>query len=198
MFHHPPSLPKMFQKTSSGFTLIELLVVIAIIGLLASVVLVSLNNARIKARDAKRLTDMRQIQTALDLYYQKNGQYPNAACDPLGNCGSATCGGWDSSGDGEFIIALKNDKVLSISPADPRNSGGACGGTYGYRYYRYGADPGETAILAAAKLFLYLGSIPRNRLPAYIQIVLAGRAMQEIGRENLAGLWVGVNRLFMV
>ena len=57
---------------------------------------------------------------------------------------------------------------------------------------------GETAILAAAKLFLYLGSIPRNRLPAYIQIVLAGRAMQEIGRENLAGLWVGVNRLFMV
>ena len=157
MFHHPPSLPKMFQKTSSGFTLIELLVVIAIIGLLASVVLVSLNNARIKARDAKRLTDMRQIQTALDLYYQKNGQYPNAACDPLGNCGSATCGGWDSSGDGEFIIALKNDKVLSISPADPRNSGGACGGTYGYRYYRYGADPGGNCDPCRGKAFFVLG-----------------------------------------
>ncbi len=123
----------------TGFTLIELLVVISIIGLLSSVVLVSMNSARLKARDGRRLSDMRQIQTALELYYDKNKQYPNPACDPLGNCSVTTCSGWDSSGDGEFIIALKNDGILSNSPMDPRNSPVSCG-TYHYRYYRYGAD----------------------------------------------------------
>jgi prepilin-type N-terminal cleavage/methylation domain-containing protein len=60
----------------SGFTLIELLVVIAIIGILSSVVLASLNSARQKGRDAKRISDIKQIQLALELYYDANGKYP--------------------------------------------------------------------------------------------------------------------------
>lgn len=130
---------------------------IAIIGLLASVVMVSLNGARKKARDTKRIADMKQIQTALDFYFDKNGQYPNPACDPLGNCVATTCGGWNSSGDGEFIIALKNDGQISTSLKDPANSGGACGGTYGYRYYRYGADPGGNCDPCSGKSFYVLG-----------------------------------------
>jgi type II secretion system protein G len=63
-------------NTKRGFTLIELLVVIAIIGILSSVVLASLNSARQKARDSKRLTDIAQIQTALELYFDSNGDYP--------------------------------------------------------------------------------------------------------------------------
>jgi len=59
-----------------GFTLIELLVVIAIIGILASIVLVSLNNARQSARDTKRISDMRSTALALELYYADNGNYP--------------------------------------------------------------------------------------------------------------------------
>lgn len=66
--------PIKFQE--QGFTLIELLVVISIIGLLASVVLVSLNGARKKARETKRLADIRQLQTALELYYNDNNAYP--------------------------------------------------------------------------------------------------------------------------
>lgn len=64
------------KKTMRGFTLIELLVVIAIIGLLASIVLVSLSSARRKARDARRVGDLRQIQLALELYFDDKQQYP--------------------------------------------------------------------------------------------------------------------------
>ena len=64
------SLPK-------GFTLIELLVVIAIIGLLASIVLVSLGPVRQKARDAKGQSDIRQIMTAFEMKYSDNLSYPD-------------------------------------------------------------------------------------------------------------------------
>jgi len=60
---------------ASGFTLIELLVVIAIIGILASVVLASLNQSRVQARDAARVAQLGQIVTALNLYYLENGRY---------------------------------------------------------------------------------------------------------------------------
>lgn len=67
---------KVWKK---GFTLIELLVVIAIIGILSSVVLASLNNARLKSRDARRVADIKQIQLALELYFDaNNGAYPTA------------------------------------------------------------------------------------------------------------------------
>lgn len=65
-----------FLKTK-GFTLIELLVVISMVGLLSSVVLSSLNNARVKARDAKKIETLKQIQTAIELYAaDHDGQYP--------------------------------------------------------------------------------------------------------------------------
>ena len=64
-----------YQKS---FTLVELLVVISIISLLASIVLVSLNSARLRARDARRLSDVRQLRSALELYFDRNNSsYPN-------------------------------------------------------------------------------------------------------------------------
>lgn len=64
------------DNKKKGFTLIELLVVIAIIGILSSVVLASLNSARTKARDARRVADIKQIQLALEMYFDKNNGYP--------------------------------------------------------------------------------------------------------------------------
>lgn len=68
----------MKKRYQHGFTLIELLVVIAIIGILSSIVLASLNSARSKGRDARRLSDIKQLQLALELYYDANGHYPVA------------------------------------------------------------------------------------------------------------------------
>jgi len=69
------------KKLTKGFTLIELLVVIAIIGILSSVVLASLNSAREKSRDARRVSDIKQIQLALELYFDSNGEYPDTIAD---------------------------------------------------------------------------------------------------------------------
>lgn len=71
---------------TKGFTLIELLVVIAIIGLLSSVVLASLNGARVRARDAQRLSDLRQIDNAIQLYIDANGHAPFLTAIDGTNC----------------------------------------------------------------------------------------------------------------
>jgi len=63
------------NKKQRAFTLIELLVVIAIIGLLSSIVLVSLGGARSKARDATRQSDIRQVVTAQEMYYDDNSSF---------------------------------------------------------------------------------------------------------------------------
>jgi len=60
-----------------GFTLIELLVVIAVIGILASIVGVSVGNSRMRARDVKRKTDLKQMSSAIEQYAVNNGAYPN-------------------------------------------------------------------------------------------------------------------------
>ncbi len=59
-----------------GFTLIELLVVIAIIGILSTLSVLALNSARARARDAKRISDVRQIRLALEMYYNDHNTYP--------------------------------------------------------------------------------------------------------------------------
>ena len=64
------------MRKNRGFTLIELLVVIAIIGLLSTLAVVALNSARAKSRDAKRVSDIKSLQTALELYYQDANSYP--------------------------------------------------------------------------------------------------------------------------
>lgn len=69
----------IYRKQNKGFTLIELLVVISLIGVLATLVIANMNSARERARDATRKSDLRNIQTALRLYYNDKGGYPVAS-----------------------------------------------------------------------------------------------------------------------
>ncbi|MCA9366319.1 prepilin-type N-terminal cleavage/methylation domain-containing protein [Candidatus Kaiserbacteria bacterium] len=68
-----------------GFTLIELLIVITIIGILSSVVLVSLSSAREKSRDAARVSQIKEVKTALEVYRSDNGGYINICSGSPGN-----------------------------------------------------------------------------------------------------------------
>lgn len=70
---------KITTQKKTGFTLIELLVVIAIIGVLAGMVLVSMGGSRAKARDSRRLTDLRQIPAAQEAVMNDSGAYLTSA-----------------------------------------------------------------------------------------------------------------------
>lgn len=97
-----------------GFTLIELLVVMAIIALLASIILASLNSTRSKGRDARRISDIKQLQLALSLYYDQNGYFPTA-----NNCGS------QQGDNGTQITSALEPLTPFIKPVplDPTNAG---------------------------------------------------------------------------
>ncbi len=69
------------MRVTRGFTLIEILVVVAIIGILAAAIVVTVNTARVGSRDSKRLADLKQLQTALQFYFDKNTTYPDTLDD---------------------------------------------------------------------------------------------------------------------
>ncbi len=89
---------------NKGFTLLELLVVIAIIGLISTMAVVSLNSAREKSRDAKRLSQVKAVQTAMEFVYDNQGDYQLAACgDVAAPIGIHTC---VASGLEDFITRV--------------------------------------------------------------------------------------------
>ena len=124
---HYASVQRKARSTSAGFTLIELLVVIAIIGLLASIILVSLNGARKKSRDARRQADLKQLQTTLELYANdNNGTYPTSA-------GAAGAAGVDFT---SANVAGLAPTFISAIPTDPLSSSG---------YYKYKTNSATVA-----------------------------------------------------
>lgn len=122
------------MKKRQGFTLIELLVVISIISLLSSIVLTSVNSARGKARDARRRTDLKQLQTALEFYFDTNGSYPNTT-GWYGGGGYHNQTFIQSSGPNGWIPNLA-PTYIPVLPTDPKY----LGTDTGYYYNSNGTD----------------------------------------------------------
>jgi len=117
---------RLNMENKKGFTLIELLVVIAIIGLLATIVLVSLNTARGKARDSRRKADLNQLVLAIQMYAgDNNGKYPGEGwCDSsTGTCSAACpCGDDDWTSSSGIYTGLVGGGYISTLPIDPVNN----------------------------------------------------------------------------
>lgn len=128
--------PKLKERLTFGFTMLELLMVMGIIGVLASFVLVTYPAAQKRARDANRKSDLKQYQTALEVYANRNdGFYPSrtTANDPSSSPVCSTDLGFDS-GD---------------CPLDPKNNQAVCdsGSTCGYNYISDGSGGGTANAL---------------------------------------------------
>ena len=125
------------KNSKKGFTLIELLVVIAIIGILSSVVLASLSTARQKSRYAKRISDLGQVQLALELYFDRFQSYPSTTPSICG-AGATACVGTANGATGKDAaivgLAATNQAFL---PKAPVPAGGA---NNAVAYYYFGMD----------------------------------------------------------
>jgi type II secretion system protein G len=130
-------------KFQRAFTLVELLVVISIIGILATLITANLNSARSRARDAQRKSDLKNMSTALRLYYNDRGVFPvkDASYQIMG------CTSYDSPAScvwgTEWSVGSGTEKTIymSILPKDPLSP------SQDYRY-EPGAT-GDTFVLSA-------------------------------------------------
>jgi len=113
----------MFFTNNKGFTLIELLVVISIVGTLSTIVLSSLSSARAKARDARRISDIKQITTALFLLADNNnGNFPTTG--GIGKCLGTVGSCWNGNILGDATL---NDLIFPFMPSIPIDPSGRNG-----------------------------------------------------------------------
>ena len=104
---------------SKGFTLIELLVVVAVIGLLSTLAIIALGSARTKARDAKRISDVKDTRNALELYFADYGKYPLSPEGIQLGLSGAVCldnsiGGWSATCENPYMSIVQSDPGKNV------------------------------------------------------------------------------------
>jgi prepilin-type N-terminal cleavage/methylation domain-containing protein len=115
---------RILLKRNKGFTIIELLIVVAIIGILAAIIVASLNNARARGRDVRRIRDIQEMHNAIELYIAQNGYAPTIG-DPV--CGDPNTGG-SQCYTTEFSGGLSwADLQSELSPYIPKLPKDPCG-----------------------------------------------------------------------
>ncbi|HLB32364.1 MAG TPA: type II secretion system protein [Patescibacteria group bacterium] len=143
----------LFDKPSKrrrGFTLIELLVVVAIIGILASIIMISVGRARGKARDARRKSDVASIQTAAEMLNDDTGNYK---IDGTGSGGNGS--GWFNyayAGSKSIADGFKEEGYFTTVPKDPTkpdSCGSSCPDGTSYMYYPNNPSQGKYLIEAS-------------------------------------------------
>lgn len=110
-------------KFGKGFTLVELLVVMAILAILVSIALVSFRSSQARGRDAQRKSDLKQMASALELFYSDYGKYPDGATGLIEACSynsSSDSGSVCSWGVGEFSDG--KTVYFKIVPKDPSDA----------------------------------------------------------------------------
>lgn len=152
-------MPNKKQSLKSGFMLIELLVVISIIGLIASMVLAAVNNARAKARDTRRLTDVDTISKAIALYRLSNNDWPFTSLSPKFSyvvSGVQVTDTFATSADtylgnlGAFSWSSLEQKLAPYIPTLPKDPGGPAlsnGNPPQYYYVEHGDASGQPMTL---------------------------------------------------
>jgi general secretion pathway protein G len=145
----------MRSTSQKGFTLIELLVVIAIIGLLSTLAVVALNSARQKSRDSKRVADIKQVQTALELFYADQNGYPVASGVVLGDATDATevlcTSGFEDAATG----CGSGTTYMGLVPSAPTPEDGSC--VTAENEYTYTATDTGSGVAATYSLTLCTG-----------------------------------------
>lgn len=141
--------------SGQGFTLVELLVVISIIALLSTLAIMSLNLARQKSRDAKRVADMRQFYSAMETFHINNKTYKPTGCATVNTAVSA-CTGTGAAGLLDIMsnIGNLNDPSSAVGTLCTTSSSAVCNyaftttpnaNTYTVTYYLEGDTAGLSA-----------------------------------------------------
>lgn len=123
---------KTIKKAQKGFTIIELLIVIAIIAILALLVLNNFQGAQAKARDQQRTTDLNNIHSKLEEFYNENNGYPNTV-SATKLPGSDEGAYKDPQGDTIAVVVVANAAAADSEAAPATDPAG----TAGYKYVTY-------------------------------------------------------------
>lgn len=122
---------KKSLSSKKGFTLIELLVVISIIGILSAIIVINLQDARARARDAKTKSNIKKLETALRMYYNDYQEFPDECngggkynvFEGCGTNGNSCCGDTSTCSNVNFGFAAGTNCETIYMNAFPEEFG---------------------------------------------------------------------------